>query len=118
MQRGFSAWPDGWRRQTGLHAWRSAPTLSRRMPDGAVVFGRERGCTDFEKMFGRVISWEIRCQGVLRSDGSDEEQQQAEEHGQKKENDEHRHQNRPSALRLRLAVFAAGFKLLPHFAQV
>jgi len=88
------------------------------MRNGAVAFGLESGCAAFERVFGRVSCWEIRRQGAPQDEGHGEEQQQAEEHGQKKENDEHRHQNRPSALRLRLAVFAAGFKLLPHFAQV
>ena len=88
------------------------------MPNGAVVFGRERGCTTFGKVFGRVSCREFSRQSALQGEAPDEERQQAEQHEQKNMNGERRHQNRPSALRLRLAVFAAGFKLLPHFAQV
>ena len=77
-----SAWPDGWRRQTGLHAWRSAPTLARRMSNGAVVFGRERGFTTFGKVFGRVSCREFSRQSALQGEAPDEERQQAEQHKQ------------------------------------
>ena len=83
------------------------------------AFRRVRGRMDGGGAFKRVSRRETTLQHAMRSDGYDEEQQQqAEEQRQKKENDERRHQNRPSALRLRLAVFAAGLKLPPHFAQV
>ncbi len=65
------------------------------MPDGAVVFGRERGCTDFEKVFGRVSCWKIRRQHALRSDDCDEERQQRKNREQKDENGEGGHQGRP-----------------------
>ena len=82
-----------------------------------VAFRRVRGSMDGGGAFKRVSRRETTLQHAMRSDGYDEEQQQqAEEQRQKKENDERRHQNRPSALRLRLAVFAAGLKLPPHFA--
>ena len=61
------------------------------MPDGAVVFGRERGCTDFEKVFGWVSCWKIRRQHALRGDGCDEERQQRKSREQKDENGEEGH---------------------------
>ena len=61
------------------------------MPDGAVGFGRERGCTDFEKVFGRASCWEFRHQGAPQDEGHGEERQQRKSREQKKENGEEEH---------------------------
>ena len=86
------------------------------MRNGAVAFGRERGCAAFERVFGRVSCWEIRRQGAPQDEGHGEEEQQAEDYEPENEGVEDQHQKGPDALRLRLAVFAAGLKLPPHFA--
>lgn len=78
------------------------------MPDGAVVFGRERGCTDFEIVFGRVNCWEFRRQGTPQDEGHGEERQQRKNREQKDENGEGGHQGRPRRLRLRQAVIVTG----------
>ena len=84
-----------------------------------VAFRRVRGSMDGGGAFKRVSRWETTLQHAMRSDGYDEEQQQqAEEQRQKKENDERRHQNRPSALRLRLAVIVTGLQFAPQPPQV
>jgi len=52
------------------------------MSNGAVVFGRERGCTTFGKVFGRVSCREFSRQSALQGEAPDEERQQAEQHKQ------------------------------------
>jgi hypothetical protein len=62
------------------------------VPDGAVVSGRERGCTTFKTVFGSVSCWEIRRQGAPQDEGHGKEERQAD--------------------------FAIGLKLAPQLAQV
>jgi len=112
-----SACQSGWRRQTGLHAWRSAPAFSRRMRDTA-AFRRVMNRMADGSAFKRVSRREMDFQHALRSDGCDEEEQQAEDHEPDNEGDEDRHQNRQNTLRLRLAVIATGLQFAPQFAQV
>jgi hypothetical protein len=88
------------------------------MPDGAVVFGRERGCTDFDKVFGRVSCWEIRRQGAPQDEGHGEEEQQAEDYEPENEGIEDQHRKGPCGLWLLQAVIAIGLQLTPHFPQV
>jgi len=61
------------------------------MPDGTVVFGRERGCTDFEKVCGRVSCGEIRHQDTPQDEGYGEERQQRKSREQKDVNSEGGH---------------------------
>ncbi len=68
--------------------------------------------------FKRVSRREMDFQYALQSDGSNEEEQQAENREQKDNNDECLHQDRTGTLRLRLAVIAAGLQVAPQLAQV
>lgn len=75
-----------------------------------------KGCTACGGAFKRVNRREMNRQHALRSDGCDEEEQQAEDYEPENKGDEDQHQHGPGALRLWLAVFSA--KLPPHFAKV
>jgi len=68
--------------------------------------------------FKRVSRREFSRQSALQGEAPDKERQQAEQHEQKNMNGERRHQNRPSALRLRLAVIVTRLQFAPQLAQV
>jgi hypothetical protein len=61
----------------------------------------------------RVGRWEMNRQHALRSDGCDEEEQQAEDYKPENEGDEDQHQNGPDALRLQQAVIVTGLQFAP-----